>query len=136
MKSLITAQDRIKCEFPRIILKNLKYKEMKSIIIIFMERGRTHGFAPTDNWSYCTMVKTMTTNKYLKGIKENGLKQINKKLWQRNYYEHIIRNEKEVNKIRQYIINNPFNWETDEDNPVNWHDNNYRGTEPRAPSNE
>lgn len=36
------------------------------------------------------------------------------KLWQRNYYEHIIRNETETNKIREYIINNPLNWETDE----------------------
>lgn len=35
-------------------------------------------------------------------------------LWQRNYYEHIIRNEAELNKIREYIINNPLNWESDE----------------------
>jgi putative transposase len=34
--------------------------------------------------------------------------------WQRNYYEHIIRNEPELNKIREYIINNPLSWETDE----------------------
>ncbi|MEW6088305.1 MAG: transposase [bacterium] len=35
-------------------------------------------------------------------------------VWQRNYYEHIIRNEIELNKIREYIINNPFNWQDDE----------------------
>jgi REP element-mobilizing transposase RayT len=35
-------------------------------------------------------------------------------VWQRNYYEHIIRNETELNKIREYIINNPLNRETDE----------------------
>lgn len=34
--------------------------------------------------------------------------------WQRNYYEHIICNEAELEKIREYIINNPVNWETDE----------------------
>jgi putative transposase len=34
--------------------------------------------------------------------------------WQRNYYEHIIRNQPELNKIREYIINNLLNWETDE----------------------
>ena len=33
--------------------------------------------------------------------------------WQRNYYEHIIRNDNELNRIREYIINNPFNWELD-----------------------
>lgn len=30
-------------------------------------------------------------------------------VWQRNYYEHIIRNEPELNRIREYIINNPLN---------------------------
>lgn len=35
-------------------------------------------------------------------------------IWQRNYYEHIIRNEIELNKIRKYILNNPINWELDE----------------------
>jgi REP element-mobilizing transposase RayT len=38
----------------------------------------------------------------------------NKKLWQRNYYEHIIRNEIEMNEIREYILYNPLNWEIDE----------------------
>jgi putative transposase len=38
--------------------------------------------------------------------------------WQRNYYEHIIRNEPELSKIREYIINNPLNWETDENYTV------------------
>jgi putative transposase len=40
--------------------------------------------------------------------------------WQRNYYERIIRNEKELNNIREYIINNPVNWMLDEENPINW----------------
>lgn len=35
-------------------------------------------------------------------------------LWQRNYYERIIRNEIELNKMREYIFNNPLNWESDE----------------------
>ncbi|HOO14890.1 MAG TPA: hypothetical protein PKU90_02960 [Candidatus Paceibacterota bacterium] len=35
-------------------------------------------------------------------------------VWQRNYYEHIIRNEVELNRIRQYIIDNPKKWKTDE----------------------
>ncbi len=39
------------------------------------------------------------------------------KLWQRNYWEHIIRNESECNRIREYIRNNPTQWELDELNP-------------------
>ena len=37
-------------------------------------------------------------------------------VWQRNYYEHIIRTEEELNRIRQYIIDNPVHWEEDEEN--------------------
>jgi REP element-mobilizing transposase RayT len=39
------------------------------------------------------------------------------KIWQRNYYEHIIRNENELNRIREYIQNNPMKWEFDRENP-------------------
>lgn len=35
-------------------------------------------------------------------------------IWQRNYFEHVIRNDNELNQIRQYVINNPLNWEKDE----------------------
>ena len=38
-------------------------------------------------------------------------------LWQRNYYEHVIRNEDEWNEIRTYIIENPRHWEWDENHP-------------------
>lgn len=34
-------------------------------------------------------------------------------VWQRNYYEHIIRNEKELSAIREYIVNNVIAWESD-----------------------
>jgi putative transposase len=42
--------------------------------------------------------------------------------WQRNYYEHVIRNEKDLNQIRQYIKDNPLQWELDEENPQNIND--------------
>lgn len=37
-------------------------------------------------------------------------------LWQRNYYEEIIRNEKAYENIRRYIVENPLNWDEDEEN--------------------
>lgn len=39
------------------------------------------------------------------------------KLWQRNYHEHIIRNEMELNSIREYIGNNSLTWHEDSENP-------------------
>lgn len=41
------------------------------------------------------------------------------KFWQRNYYEHVIRNECELQAIRRYIHQNPDNWALDRDNPDN-----------------
>lgn len=38
-------------------------------------------------------------------------------LWQRNYYEHVIRTEKELNSLRDYIKNNPLKWALDKENP-------------------
>jgi len=40
-------------------------------------------------------------------------------LWQRNYYEHIIRNETSLDPIREYVSMNPQNWMTDRENPTN-----------------
>jgi REP element-mobilizing transposase RayT len=40
-------------------------------------------------------------------------------LWQRNYYEHIVRNDRELHNIEWYILNNPINWQLDRDNPQN-----------------
>jgi hypothetical protein len=40
-------------------------------------------------------------------------------LWQKNYYEHIIRNDRELKNIRWYIVNNPLNWQLDRDNLQN-----------------
>ena len=50
----------------------------------------------------------MTTNEYMKNVKTLGWVRFNGKLWQRNYYERIIRNENALNRIREYIINNPI----------------------------
>lgn len=61
--------------------------------------------------------KTMTTNEYLRGVKEGRWPPLNKRLWQRNYYEHVIRNEQELDEIRAYIVENPLKWELDENHP-------------------
>ncbi len=57
--------------------------------------------------------KTMTTNEYIRGVKRNGWPSFSGKLWQRNYWEHIVRNETELDRIREYIRNNPAQWESD-----------------------
>ena len=62
--------------------------------------------------------KTMTTNEYIRNVKTLGWKPFDKKLWQRNYYEIIIRNNRACKFIANYIINNPATWEKDKFNIV------------------
>jgi REP element-mobilizing transposase RayT len=57
--------------------------------------------------------KTMTTKRYTDGVKQSDWPPFPGKLWQRNYWEHIIRNESELNHIREYIRSNHAKWELD-----------------------
>jgi len=58
--------------------------------------------------------KTMTTNEYIQGVKNGVYPVFNKRIWQRNYYDRVIRNEQEYKKIYEYIETNPLQWEDDE----------------------
>ena len=63
--------------------------------------------------------KTMTTNEYIRGVKNQGWKRFDGKLWQRNYWEHIIRDDGSYSRIAAYILQNPSKWEGDQLNPGN-----------------
>jgi len=76
-----------------------------------------HAGAPLPGSPLHTVVqwfKTMTTNDYICGVKTLSWQRFYKKLWQRNYWEHIVRNNKSYQNIANYIISNPANWESDE----------------------
>jgi REP element-mobilizing transposase RayT len=73
--------------------------------ILFIEEGSSHGLA-----------------EIVRGFKSYSAKRINqvtksggKPVWQRNYYERVIRNERELNAVREYIRNNPMKWELDQE---------------------
>ncbi|MEZ5590425.1 MAG: transposase [Gammaproteobacteria bacterium] len=53
--------------------------------------------------------KTMSTNNSIRGVKQHDWPPFPGKLWQRNYWERIIRSEPELDRIRVYIRNNPPN---------------------------
>ncbi|HMB90227.1 MAG TPA: transposase [Rhodothermales bacterium] len=54
--------------------------------------------------------KTMTTNAYIKGVQQHGWTPFCRKLWQRSYYEHIVRDQRDFDRIREYIHQNPAQW--------------------------
>ena len=62
--------------------------------------------------------KSLTTARYRHGVSQNNWRSFPGRLWQRNYYEHIIRNEEELRSLRQYILDNPEQWALDQENPA------------------
>ena len=62
--------------------------------------------------------KSLTTTVYLEWIKRHDPMR-RAKFWQRNFYERIVRNDRALAAIRQYICDNPKNWAEDPDNPAN-----------------
>jgi hypothetical protein len=62
--------------------------------------------------------KSLCVHHCLQWIKNNEPNRVLGKIWQRNYYEHIIRHDESLNKIREYIRNNPANWSNDKNNPL------------------
>ena len=55
----------------------------------------------------------VTISKIIKHFKTNITREIEYSIWQKSFYEHIIRNEKEYLKIKEYIKNNVINWRKD-----------------------
>jgi len=74
--------------------------------------GQPQGIAPTVG-KMIGAFKSIVTNEYILGVKKHNWQRFNDKLWQRNYWEHIIRNEDEFLLIAQYIIDNPKKWAID-----------------------
>ncbi len=54
--------------------------------------------------------KTMTTNAYIRGVRNDGWPAFDRRLWQRDYYERIVRDETALERIRTYIAANPARW--------------------------
>ena len=61
--------------------------------------------------------KSITTHKYIQGVDEFAWPVFYKKLWQRNYFEHVLRDLADYERIAGYILDNPLNWDQDEENP-------------------
>jgi len=60
--------------------------------------------------------KTMTTNAYIRGVREENWPPFREKLWQRGYYDHILRDDRDLDNARRYIMGNLALWEQDHEN--------------------
>lgn len=73
-----------------------------------------HGPRPKSISSFLAGFKSIATKRIDESRQTPGAP-----VWQRNYYERIVRNEIEFNRICEYIVSNPANWNDDENNPDN-----------------
>ena len=103
-----------------------------------IRRGTMHR-APTPKFERFGKPISNSIPTIIRGFKSAVTQRINEMrgtpgsaVWQRNYYEHVIRNEIDLDEIRQYIVNNPFKWPEDENHPANIEPPNRRGTMRRA----
>ena len=78
------------------------------IIVIITERHAGRSLHDVMRW-----FKTMATNEYIRYVKKGALKPFNNRLFQQSFHDHIIRDEKDYQKIWEYIDTNPLKWELD-----------------------
>jgi REP element-mobilizing transposase RayT len=90
-------------------------------IVVIRDVG-AHGRAPLPSPPHrlpCSL------GSFVAGFKSAATKRINAirrtpglPVWQRNYYEHVIRDEDDLDRVRRYIAENPLRWEEDQKNPL------------------
>lgn len=61
--------------------------------------------------------KSLTTLEYTRGVRDMNWPPFKRRLWQRNFYEHIVRTDASLEKYRRYIVDNPVQWPFDRENP-------------------
>jgi len=121
------------CIFGEIVDRVMNYNELGNIARSYWQNlARHHPNIAIDEWIVMPNhlhgiiiihESSKPISEIIRGFKTFSARPINKyldrkgyPLWQRNYYEHIIRSEDELNNVRQYMINNPTNWDTDKNN--------------------
>jgi REP element-mobilizing transposase RayT len=83
------------------------------------DAGQPQGVAPTMSLpDVIHRFKPLTTKRYVDGVKQGGWMSFAGRFWQQNYYEHIIRDENSLLRIREYIAINPARWSINPENPL------------------
>ena len=86
--------------------------------IIILRRDTPCGYPEAALGEMVGAFKSLCVLSWLEVIKAENIN-AKGKFWQNNYYEHVIRSEDELHRIRQYIVDNPVKWELDRENPAN-----------------
>lgn len=91
-----------------IRLQGYDYAQNGVYFITVCSHHRVHWLGEIMKW-----FKTQTTNEYIRGVKRGWYPAFDQHIWQRSYYDHIVRSRAEYRQIWQYIEENPLKWELD-----------------------
>ena len=119
--------DRLESKFPlaqtdeRLVMPN----HFHGIVILWpgdqAEPGAGCAARPTSCPTLPELVqwlKTMTTNDYIRHARAGEWAPFQKRLWQRDFHDHVIRDNEDLSAYRRYIRQNPRRWQMDEENPA------------------
>ena len=112
--------DEIATRFPAVTLDAMVVmpNHLHGLIqISVQEDGSPHPDAPSIP-TIMHWFRTITTNRYIDGVKREGWPRYPTRLWQERYIDHVVRSERALERIRNYIEANPSQWPYDEDNPA------------------
>ena len=86
-------------------------------VILTSDTGLNANQNPVTLGNVVGAFKSISTHEYIVGVRTQGWEPFDKRLWQRDFYDHIIRNEQALIAIRAYIVNNSANWTEDKLHP-------------------
>ena len=85
-----------------------RFPTLELDLLFYLRRQENQSVMKIINW-----LKTITTNDYIRGVKAGIFPAYQNRFWQRSFYDHIVRNEKDLQYIREYIVSNPIKWNLD-----------------------
>ena len=100
--------ETLPARFPSLQLDQAVVMPNHLHILFYLQRHEGQSVMDVIHW-----LKTTTTNDYIRGVKAGVFEPYRDRLWQRSYYDHVVRNERDLQEIRQYIVNNPLKWNLD-----------------------
>ena len=100
-------------KFPDVVVENYVVMPNHVHLLLFLDRGGPGGHMGPPLPEIVGWYKTMTTNEYFRLVRQGVLPPLRDRLWQRSYYDHVLRNEDDYLRTCAYIENNPAKWAED-----------------------
>ena len=100
-------------QFPSVAVDAFQVMPNHVHFVLWLQHQNIEGAEVPSLGSVVGAFKSMTTVDYIRGVRSAGWAPFPKRLWQRNYWERIVQNESELQRIRTYVETNPLRWHED-----------------------